>query len=134
MEIIHYESFANLNKFKISLHREKATKIENVWWNATWLKVGIYTVTNIGVEMHNQIFILVKECFFRGNSEIWFNYRNDGLEKLKDKKEQSTVYILWIYTQNVYEKFNNQLGGLNHWKKKLKVIIKWLFIVNLIYL
>ena len=134
MEIIHYESFANLNKFKISLHREKATKIENVWWNATWLKVGIYTVTNIGVEMHNQIFILVKECFFRGNSEIWFNYRNDGLEKLKDKKEQSTVYILWIYTQNVYEKFNNQLGGLNQWKKKLKVIIKWLFIVNLIYL
>ena len=117
MEIIHYESFANLNKFKISLHHEKATKIENVWWNATWLKLGIYTVTNIGVEMHNQIFILVKECFFKGNSKVWFNYRNDGLEKLKDKKEQSTAYILWIYTQNVYEKFNNQLGGLNHWKK-----------------
>ena len=66
---MHYPSFVDLNKFKVSLLHEEASEIENINFAvcyATWLKDGIYAVTKIGVEilMHIQIFIPLKAIFF----------------------------------------------------------------------
>ena len=52
----------------------------------TWLKDSINALTNIRIEflMHIKIFIPLKTSFFfKGNSEIRYNYQNDNLENLK---------------------------------------------------
>ena len=66
METVYYPSFANLNKFKVSLLQEEATEIESLFLLAQ-LKDGIYAIflyIDVEVSMQIQIFIPVKAFFF----------------------------------------------------------------------
>ena len=61
---IHYTSFVSLNRFKVSFLHEETSENQNiniVGCYATWLKVGICTVTNMDVEilMHMEIYLFI---------------------------------------------------------------------------
>ena len=110
-----FRRFIKFSKLKVSLLHEETSERGNKYFvrcYAPWLKDGIYTVTNVGVEILMYIHS-GENCFlFIGNSTTQFNHKKPNKQSKKDilMKLMKNPNSLWTW----YKIFKNHVDIRSH--------------------